>query len=349
MKLSNLCRFALFLLLLGVNALAGPAEVSYHQLKRMPLGAAPGGAEYFDYVVVDSDARRVYLTHGTEVKVLDADSFDVVGTISGLQKCHGVALVKDLGKGFITDGDAAEVAVFDPKTLKITGHIKTNAPDTDSIVYDPASKHIFTFNGDSKNASVIDPKAETLLKTIDLGAPPEFPVADGKGMIYDNSEGLNAVMSIDTKTNEIKDKWPVAPAGTPVAMAIDRAHRRLFSAGRGPTTLIMMDADSGKVIQSFPITGGVDATVFETSTGLLFVSTRDGFVHIYHEDSPDKLSEAGKITTEFGAKTMGLDTKTHNIFLTTSDFGPAPAPTPEKPHPNRPQTVGTFRVLIYGK
>ena len=351
MKLSSVGRIALGLILalLAGSAFAGPPEVTYHLLKKMPLGAAPGGAEYFDYVYMDADARRVYLTHGAEVKVLDADTFDVVGTISGLKKCHGVVIVKDLGKGFITDGDAQEVTVFDPKTLQVTGHIKTNAPDTDSLVYDPASKHIFTFNGDSKNSSVIDPKSETLLKTIDLGGAPEFPVADGKGHVYDNNEDLNVVMTIDTKTNEIKDKWPVAPEGTPVALAIDRQHRRIFSVGRGPQFLIMMDADSGKVLQSFPVTSGVDAAVFEPSTGLLYVSTREGFVHVYHEDSPDKLSEAGKVTTEFGAKTMALDPKTHNIFATTADFGPAPAPTAEHPHPNRPPIVGTFRVLIYGK
>src|SRR6516165_8538375 len=193
MKLSSVGRIALGLILalLAGSAFAGPPEVTYHLLKKMPLGAAPGGAEYFDYVYMDADTRRVYLTHGAEVKVLDADTFDVVGTISGLKKCHGVVIVKDLGKGFITDGDAQEVTVFDPKTLQVTGHIKTNAPDTDSLVYDPASKHIFTFNGDSKNSSVIDPKSETLLKTIDLGGAPEFPVADGKGHVYDNNEDLN--------------------------------------------------------------------------------------------------------------------------------------------------------------
>jgi YVTN family beta-propeller protein len=351
MKLSSLGRLAsgLFFVLLGTCALAGPPEVSYHLLKKISLGAAPGGSEYFDYVTMDADARRVYLSHGTEVKVLDADNFSVVGTISGLKKCHGVALVKDLGKGFITDGDAEEVAIFDIKSLKITGHVKTNAPDTDSLVYDPASKHIFTFNGHSNSSSVIDPKSETLLKTIDLGGGPEFPVADGKGHIYDNNEDLNVVMAIDTKTNEIKDKWPTAPEGTPVAMAMDRQHRRLFSAGRGPQFVIVMDADNGKVLQSLPITSGVDAEVFEPKTGLLYVSTREGFVHIFHEDSPDKLSEAGKVTTEYGAKTMALDPKTENIFVTTADFGPAPAPTAEHPHPNRPPIPGTFRVLIYGK
>src|ERR1700738_4794488 len=161
-------------------ALASPPGPGYHLIQKIPLGAAPGGGEYFDYVTVDSAARRVYLSHGAEVKVLDADNFSLVGTISGLKRCHGVLVLPDLGKGFITAGDGAAVAVFDLKTLKITGNIKSS-PDTDSIVYDPTSKLIFTFNGDSKNATVIDPVKQTVVKVIDMAGGPEQPVADGKG------------------------------------------------------------------------------------------------------------------------------------------------------------------------
>jgi DNA-binding beta-propeller fold protein YncE len=281
--------------------------------------------------------------------VLDADKWSVVGTIGGLQRCHGVALVKDLNKGFITDGDGEKVVIFDIKTLKVTGEVKTNQPDTDSLTYDPASKLIFTFNGDSKNSTVIDPVKQTVVKNIDLGGGVEFPVADGKGMIYDNNEEKNDVVAIDTKTLTIKARWPVAPAGTPVAMAMDRQHRRLFSSGRGPQMLVMLDADNGKVLQSFPITAGVDANVFEPETGLLFVSTREGMIHIFHEDSPDKLSEVETVKTEYGAKTMGVDSKTHNLFLSTSDFDPPAAPTAKQPNPLARAKPGNFRVLVYGK
>jgi DNA-binding beta-propeller fold protein YncE len=179
---------------LGAVAPASAAGPGYHLIKKIPLGAAPGSGEYFDYVTVDSAARRVYLSHGAEVKVLDADSFKVIGTISGLKRCHGVLVLPELGKGFITDGDAAQVVVFNLKTLKITGTIK-NSPDTDSIVYDPASKLVFTFNGDSKNATVIDPVKETVVKVIDMGGGPEYPVADGKGNIYDDNEEKNDVVA----------------------------------------------------------------------------------------------------------------------------------------------------------
>src|ERR1700736_6097984 len=173
MKGSGMSKVAVALLisLCGVAALASPPERGYHLIKRVPLGKAAGGAEYFDYITVDADGRRIYVRHGSEVKVLEADNFSVVGSISGLKRCHGVALVPELGKGFITDGDGAKVLVFDIKTLKITGEIKTY-PDTDSITYDTSSKLVFTFNGDSKNSSVIDPVKETVIKTLDMGGSP---------------------------------------------------------------------------------------------------------------------------------------------------------------------------------
>src|SRR3979411_2609540 len=310
MKKVSLSLTLVSFLLLGAVVMAVPPGSGYHLIKKVPLGAEPGGGEYFDYVTVDSDARRVYLSHGAEVKVLDADNFSVVGTISGLKRCHGVVVLPKLGKGFITDGDAASVSVFDLKTLKITGQIKS-PPDTDSIVYDPASKLIFTFNGDSKNSSVIDPVKETVVKTIDMGGAVEQPVADGKGMLYDNNEETNDVVAVDTHALTVKGRWPVKPAGEPVAISMDTEHRRIFSGGRGPALLVMMDADRGKVIQSFPIGAGADANVYDPGTGFVMTSTRAGTLHIFHEDSPDKLSQVEEIKTEYGAKTMGLDPKTH--------------------------------------
>jgi DNA-binding beta-propeller fold protein YncE len=333
------------ILVFGAFALANPPAGSYHLLKKVPLGAAPGGGEYFDYVTVDSGARRVYVSHGTEVKVVDADSGAEVGTISGLQRCHGVAIVSELGKGFITDGDGAKVVVFDVASLKVTGEIKTEK-DADSIIYDPASKHIFSFNGDPHSATVIDPGSGTVVKRLEMGGGPEFAVADGKGMVYNNIEDKNEVAAIDSKAMTIKARWQVAPAGGPTAIAMDREHRRLFSAGREPQMLVMMDADSGKVIQSAKISGGVDAAVYENATGMVFVSTRDGMVHIFHEDSPEKLSEVETVKTEFGAKTMGLDTKTHNLYLSTADFAAPPA---GQANARRRATPGTFHLLIYGK
>jgi DNA-binding beta-propeller fold protein YncE len=349
MKKSSLSLIVVSSALLGAVALASPPGSGYHLIKKVPLGAAPGGGEYFDYVTVDSTSRRVYLSHGTEVKVLDADNYSVVGTVTGLKKCHGVVVLPELGKGFITDGDGANVTVFDLKTLKITKTIKS-AEDTDSLVYDPASKLIFTFNGDSKNSTVIDPAKETVVKVIDLGGAVEQPVVDGKGTLYDNNEEKNDIAVVDTSSLTVKTRWPVAPAGTPVAIAMDREHRRIFSSGRKPQFVVMIDADSGKVIQSLPISSGVDGNVFDSETGLLFVATRAGKLHIFHEDSPGKLTEVETLNTEYGAKTMNIDEKTHNLFLTTADFGPAPpAPTKENPEGQRKAIPGTFHVLVYGR
>src|SRR6266705_3552720 len=307
MKFPKFGRLALGLsiLLLAAYALTVSAAGGYHLIKKVPLAAAPGGGEYFDYIFVDPEARRVYVSHGTEVVVLNADDYSLAGTISDsrFKRVHGVALVKPLNKGFISDGEAQSAFVFDLKTMKVTGEVKTNQPDTDSIIYDPASKYIFTFNGDSHNSTVIDPVKQTVIKNIDLVGAVEFPAVDGKGMVYDNNEAKNDVVAIDSKTLEIKARWPVAPEGQAVALAIDAKNRRLFSAGRNPQFLVMMDADNGKVIQSFPITAGVDANVFEPATGLLFVSTREGMIHIFHEDSPDKLSEVEKVGADLMRET----------------------------------------------
>jgi DNA-binding beta-propeller fold protein YncE len=333
---------ALLVSLCSVAALASPPESGYHLIKKVPLGKAAGGAEYFDYITVDAEGRRIYVSHGSEVKVLDADDFSVVGTISGLKKCHGVAVVPELGKGFITDGDAASVVVFDMKSLKKTGEIKSY-PDTDAIIYDPASKLIFTFNGDSKNSTVIDPAKETVVKALDLGGAPEQAVPDGKGIVFDNIAESNEVAVIDTHSLTIKSRWKVAPAGEPVAITLDQEHRRLFSAGRGPALLVMMDADSGKVLQSFPISEGVDSNVFDPDSNMVFSSSRAGKIHVFHEDSAEKLSQFDTIETEYGAKTMAIDPKTHNLFLSTSDFGP-----PAGPKGRRPAISGTAHLLIYG-
>src|SRR6202171_952391 len=352
MKISKFGRFALGVCILVLAAYTLTVSAAgYHLLKKVPLAAAPGGGQYFDYVLVDADARRVYVTHGTEVVILNADDFSLIATIQDprFKRIHGVALAKPLNKGFISDGEAQSAFVFDLKTLKVTGEIKTDQPDTDSIIYEPATKRIFTFNGSSHNSTVIDPAKETVIKNIDLVGAVEFPAVDGKGMIYDNNEDKNDVVAIDTKTLEIKNRWPVAPEGQAVALAIDAKNRRLFSAGRKPQFLVMMDADKGNVIQSFPISAGVDAIAFEPSSAMVFVSTREGMIHIYHEDSPNKLSEVETVKSEYGAKTMAIDPKTHNLFLSTSDFDPPAAPTEKQPNPIARAKPGNFRVLVFGR
>ena len=355
MKFSNYARLALVtsIVLFAGIALAGSPASGYHLIKKVSFGAAPGiGAtrEYFDYVVVDSMARHVYLSHGTEIIVVNADTGATIGTITGdWKRVHGVALAPVTGHGFITDGDAGNIIMFDTKTLKVLKTIKGD-DDADWILYDPASKLIFAFNGDSKSSTVIDPAKGEVIKTIALGGAPEQAVADGKGMIYDNLAGTNEVVAIDTKSFTVKSRFPVAPAGQPTSIAMDPKTRRLFIGGRKPAMLVVMDADTGKIIgQPFPIGDRVDANIFDSSSNTLAAATREGTLHIFHEDSADKLSVVETLKTEFGAKTMGLDSKTHNLYLTTSDFGPAPAPTEKQTNPQPVATPGTFHLLIYGK
>ena len=356
MKVSSYAKLALVfsIVLSAACALAGSPAAGYHLLKKVSYGAAPGvGAtrEYFDYVIPDAAARRMYFTHGTEVDVVNADTGDKVGSVTGdWKRVHGVALVPELNKGFITDGDAGTIIVFDLKTLKVTKTIKAE-DDADWILYDTASKRVFAFNGSSKTATAVDPVKEEIIKSIPLGGAPEQAIADGKGMIYDTIQSTNEIVAIDTNDLDRQIAFP--------CRAFRCAHfdhhgpqerDGCLSAARNPKMLVMMDADTGKVIgEPFPIGDRVDANVFDASTNTLAAATREGTLHIFHEDSPDKLSVVETVKTEFGAKTMGLDPKTHKLFLTTSDFGPAPAATEKQPNPQPVATPGTFRLLIYGQ
>jgi YVTN family beta-propeller protein len=270
----------------------------------------------------------------------------VVGAITGLKRDHGVAIVPELNRGFISDGDAAEVAIFDLKTLKITGHVKADK-DADAIIYDPWSKHVFVFNGDPNTAIVIDPAKGTALATIPLGGAPEQAVSDGKGTIYDNLEDKNEVIAIDTKTLKIKSRWPVAPGAQPVSMAMDRKKRRLFIGCRNPKVFIVMDADTGKIIgEPQPIGARVDSTVFDAETGLIASSTGEGTIEIFHQDSADKYSKIEAVKTEPGAKTMALDPRSHQLYIDTAEFEPAnPAEKGSRPKAK----PGTFHLLIFGR
>lgn len=331
-------------LLLGAYALANPAAAGYHLIKRVPFSAAEGGGEYFDYITFDAAARRVYLSHGTEVRVVNADTWAEVGKVTGLKRDHGIAIVPELGRGFISDGDAGEVVIFDLKTLQTTGRIKAD-DDADSILYDAVSKRLFVFNGRPNSATVIDPAAGTVVATLPLGGAPEQAVADGKGTIFDNLEDKNEVIAIDSRALKITARWPVAPAGQPVSIAMDRQHRRLFIAGRNPSMLIAMDADSGKIIgPPFPIGTRVDANIFDPGTGLVASSTGDGAIHIFHQDSPDKLTVVETVKTEYGAKTMALDPQKHYLLVDTADFDPPAAGSAQ-----RKARPGTFHLLVYGR
>ncbi len=328
-------------------ALCLAADDDYHLTMKYVLGGEGG----WDYITLDAATRRLYLSHRDHVNVLDVDSRGVVGDIAGMHLVHSIVLVNELGRGFISDGSGSTalgagdlVVMFDLATLKILGEIKTS-PNPDCLIYDPASRRVFSFSGVGKNVSVIDPAKGTLVATIPMGGEVEYSVADGAGTIYSNVEDTNEIVALDSRALTIKARWPVAPAGSPTALAMDREHRLLFSAGRNPKNLVVMNADSGKVIQSFPIGGNVDAVVYEPATGLVFASTGEGRLDIFHEDSPQQFKKAQTVYTPPGARTMAVDPTTHNLFLVTADFGPAPAP----PNPRPRILPGTFVLLVYGR
>lgn len=331
-------------LLMGAWGFAFQGLGGYHLLKKVSYRAAPGGSEYFDYITFDPSSGRAYLSHGTEVLVVNGDTGALIGKISGLQRCHGIAIVHAVGRGYVSDGEAAQVVVFDLKTLKTVARVKAK-PDADSILYDPASKHVFVFEGDSMNATVIDPATNGVIGEIPLGGSPEQAVSDERGMIYDNLEDKGQVIAIDSITLKITARYSTAPAMQPVSMAMDRAHRRLFIGSRNPKIFLVLDADTGKIAgKSFPIGGRVDSNVFDPALAMAACATGDGAIHIFHEDSPSLLSLVETVKTEFGAKTMALDPKTHNLLVDTADFE-APGAGARFPRAK----PGTFHLLIYGR
>lgn len=313
----------------------------YHLLKTIPI---PGDT-FWDYLKYQPSTHRLFITHGDHVVVVNVESGKIVGNIGGMQAIHGVVLAPEFNRGFVTDGRAAKVWIFNLKTLKVTGSAPA-APDADGDVYDPASKRVFTMNGDPGSSTVIDAKSGKALGTIDLGGKPEFPVADGQGHVYANIESTSEIVEIDSRTMKITHRWPLAPGEHPSGLAIDAEHHILFS-GCHNKLMVMMDANTGKVLGSVPIGLGVDATRFDPGTQDAFASTGDGNMTIVHEDSPAKFSVVETFPTERGARTMALDPTTHDLFTVTAQVERIPNPPPH----TRPVRMvpNTFHLLIYGK
>jgi len=307
-----------------------------------------GGEGGWDYLITDADARRTYISRGTHVVVIDADTGKSVGDIADTPGVHGIALAPELGRGFTSNGREGTVSIFDIKTLATNSKVKVGE-NPDAILYDPASKRVFTFNGRSQDSTAIDAATGKVVGTIKLDGKPEFAATDAKGGIWVNIEDKSELVAIDPNKLEVKAKWPLAPCTEPSGLAIDRKNRRLF-AGCDNKMMAVVDADSGKVLATPPIGDGVDATAFDPETGLAFASCGgDGVLTVVREDSPDKFSVAENVPTQKGARTMALDTKTHKVFVVTAQFGPRPAPTADNPHPRPAILPDSFVVLVVGK
>jgi DNA-binding beta-propeller fold protein YncE len=330
-------------LLIFVAACAASAADSagYHLDKTFPV---PGDGGW-DYLTVDAAARRVYVSHATQVDVLDADSGKVTGTISHTPGVHGIALAPELGRGFISNGRADTVAIFDLKTLKRIGDDVATGKGPDAILYDATTKRVFAFCGHGDSATVIDAKEGRVLGSIDLGGAPEFGVADGAGNVFVNLEDKDMLLKIDAKKMTVLERWPLAPGKTPTGLAMDAKGGRLFVGCRSKVGLVV-SAATGKVIADVPIGDHVDAAAFDPETGLAFFSCGDGTVTAVHEDKDGKYTVAQTIKTKQGSKTMALDPKTHDLFLPAADFKPIIGKSPRQ----RPSVIpGTFAVLRFSK
>jgi len=308
-------KYAVSILLVAFTFSSAWAADNYQITKKIPI---PGQGSW-DYLTVDEGARRLYVSHGTQVEVLDLDSGAIVGKIENTQGVHGIAIAPDLGRGFVSDGQSSTVTIFDLKTLKTIAEVPTGKKP-DAIIYDPATSRVFAFNGGSNSATVIEAKDGKVAGTIDLGGGPEFAAADGNGYVYNNLEDESLVLKINSRTLKVEQRWPTAPCASPSSMAIDRANRRLFLGCRSKV-MAVMDADTGKIITTLPIGDHVDATAFDVETRLIFNSNGEGTVTVIRQDSPDKYSIVETVKTLPRAKTSALDPKTHRLFLSTGESG----------------------------
>ena len=316
-----------------------PGPSGYHLLKKIKLG----GEGFWDYLAFDSPTRRLFISRGTKVVVLDVDSEKVVGEIPDTAGVHGIALVAGSGNGFTSNGQAGTVSIFDLKSLQVIGHAQAGM-NPDAIVYDPATKRVFTMNGRSGDITAIDAVSGSAVGTIPVGGKLEFAVADGSGHLYVNVETKSEIVQFDSKNLAVT----LDPCTNPTGLAIDVKNHRLF-AGCANKMMAVMDSDSGKVIATPPIGVGVDSNQFDPGTGYAFASNGSGTLTVVHEDSPSQFSVVEDVPTQSGARTMALDPKTHEIYLVTAEFTPPPAPTADNPHPRGGMVPDSFVVLVFGR
>jgi len=327
-----------FITLFALTVFSTVFAQNYHIVKTFHIPSAGG----YDYITVDSASDNLYVSHGTQVNVLNKVTGDSVGVIATDKDVHGIALVHAVGKGYITNGGANSVLVFDLKTNKVLGHVPTGM-FADGIFYDDFSKKVISCNGRGKNMTVIDPVTDQAVATIQLTGWPETATSDGKGKIYVNNAEKSEIDVIDATTFKVINTWPIAPGKGASGLAMDRKTMRLF-AGCDNKVLIVMDALNGKVVASLPIDDECDAVGFDKKLKTVYSSNGEGTLTIIKEISSDKFEVAEVLKTEKGARTNAVDQITHKVYLPTADF------KPKDPKSFRPAAIpGTFRVLVVSK
>ena len=326
------------LLLLGLS-LQGNAQ-HYKVSGRIPLGGEGG----WDYLFADSANGQLYVSHGTQVEVVDLASEKPVAKITGMKRIHGIAVANELNRGYISDGGDDVVLIFDLKSNAVLQKVPAGK-NPDGILYDPYSRRVFAFNGSSNDVTAIDAASGKVAGTIALDGKPEFPVSDGKGNVYANIEDKSEIVQLDPQALKVKKTWPLSPCEEPSGLAIDLEARRLFSVCSN-NKMAVVNADSGQVIATVAIGDGPDAAAYDPGSKLVFSSNGSGTLTVVGQSSPDKYSVLENVPTERSARTMTLDTKTHKIYLSAAQLGPTPEATADNPHP-RPKIVpDSFHILV---
>jgi YVTN family beta-propeller protein len=322
-------------------SLIGIAQSSsgYHVVKKIVVGGEGG----WDYISFDARSHRLFASHGTKVDVISTDSDKVVGEIPKTEGVHGIAVANEFGRCFVSNGRASTVSIVDLKTLKLIDTVSVGK-NPDAILYDPFSKRVFVFNGRSNNATILDAKNGTVLSTLPLEGKPEFSATDGKGHVFVNIEDKSEIVAIDAKEMKILSRWPIKPGEEPSGLTIDVKHNRLFSVC-GNKLMVVVNADNGNVITTLPIGERVDGCAFDPGTGLVFSANGEGTLTIVREESPSKFSVLETVKTQVGGRTITVDPVTHTVYIPTAEFGPAPAPTPERPRSRPVILPNTFCIL----
>lgn len=325
-----------------VNAAPPPPKLAVLQTWKL------GGEGGWDYLTFDAKTKRLFVSRGTRVDVISADTGTVVGSIPDTQGVHGIALANDLRRGFTSNGRGNSITAFDLDSLQVIQQVEVPARNPDAILYDRMGQHVFTFNGASKDVTVLDATTFGIAARISVPDKPEFAVDDGGGQIFVNIESAPGQMVvIDSKTLTVKATWPLPGCDSPSGLAIDRDHHRLFSVCDGKV-MAVTDSQSGKHIASVPIGEYPDAAAYDRRRGLVYSSNGDGTLTVIHEDSNDHYTVLQTLATKRGARTMTLDPDSGKVYLVTSDFGPLPPPTDAQPRPRPTPIPGTFVMLVVG-
>ena len=328
--------YRLFLaVFVGLSAVSGAAAQQYEFIKKISI---PTGDGKWDYLKMDGERERLFVSHADRIHVVDLKTDQPIGEITGLKGVHGIALAKELAKGYISNGTDSSVTVFDYNTFKVLKTIKVNGKKADAIFFDKFSGRVFVFCNGSGNAVAIDAKTDAVVGNVAMGGAPEFMVSNDKGLIYNNNEETQEIVAFDANTLEIKHRFSLLPNEVPTGLAFDTATNRLFSACRKSKTLVVMDAATGKIVQTLPIGGGVDGAIFDKDAKIIATSNGEGNVTIIKQAAPDSYSVVQTLTTRPGQKTIVHRGTTHHLFLSGADFledGKTPAPQ-------------SFGVYVYG-